>query len=171
MNRLNIYTLTPRSNNRIVRDEEMKNKGVVAVCGGFDPIHVGHIRHFRDAKKLGDILVVMLNDDDWLMKKKGYIFMPFEERKEIVESIRYVDKVVPVIDTDGSVSKTLEKLRPDVFAKGGDRIMDNIPKSEIDVCKRLKIKMVFGVGGGKVQSSSWLVDKLKKKSTNSSAHR
>ena len=149
----------------------MKNKVVVAVCGGFDPIHVGHIRHFRDAKKLGDILVVMLNDDDWVMKKKGYVFMSFEERKEIVESIRYVDKVVPVIDTDGSVAKTLEKLRPDVFAKGGDRKMDNIPKSEINVCKRLRIKIVFGVGGGKVQSSSWLVDKLKKKSTNSSTHK
>jgi len=149
----------------------MKNKVVVAVCGGFDPIHVGHIRHLRDAKRLGDILVVMLNDDDWLMKKKDYVFMSFEERKEIIESIRYVDKVVPVIDTDGSVAKTLEKLKPDVFAKGGDRKMDNIPKSEIDVCKRLRIKMVFGVGGRKVQSSSWLVDKLKKKPTNSSMHK
>jgi len=171
VNRLNIYTLNPQSNNRIVRDVEMKNKVVVAVCGGFDPIHVGHIRHLRDAKRLGDILVVMLNDDDWLMKKKDYVFMSFEERKEIIESIRYVDKVVPVIDTDGSVAKTLEKLKPDVFAKGGDRKMDNIPKSEIDVCKRLRIKMVFGVGGRKVQSSSWLVDKLKKKPTNSSMHK
>ena len=145
----------------------MENKVVVAVCGGFDPIHVGHIRHFRDAKKLGDILVVMLNDDDWLAKKKGYVFMPFEERKEIVESIRYVDKVMRVIDTNGSVAKTLEQLKPDVFAKGGDRKIDNIPKSEIGVCRRLGIKMVFGVGGGKVQSSSWLIDKTKQESTKS----
>lgn len=145
----------------------MKSKVVVAVCGGFDPIHVGHVRHFRDAKKLGDILVVMLNDDDWLMKKKGYVFMPFEERKEIVESVRYVDKVMRVIDTDGSVAKTLEQLEPDVFAKGGDRKMDNIPKAEIDVCRRLAIKMVFGVGGGKVQSSSWLIDKTKQEPTKS----
>jgi len=145
----------------------MKNKVVVAVCGGFDPIHVGHIRHFRDAKKLGDSLVVMLNDDNWLMKKKGYVFMPFEERKEIV---RHVDKVTPVIDTNGSVAKTLEQLKPDVFAKGGDRKIDNIPKSEIDVCKRLRIKIVFGVGGGKVQSSSWLIEKMKKKPTNSPTH-
>lgn len=140
----------------------MKNKVVVAVCGGFDPIHVGHIKHFRDAKKLGDILVVMLNTDDWLTKKKGYIFMSFEERKEIIESIRYVDKVTPVIDTDGSVAKTLKKLKPDIFAKGGDRTMDNIPESEINVCERLGIKIVSGVGGGKIQSSSWLIDKMRR---------
>lgn len=139
----------------------MRDKVVVAVCGGFDPIHVGHVRHFRDAKKLGDVLVVMLNTDDWLVKKKGYIFMPFEERKEIIESIRYVDKVIPVIDTDGSVAKTLEQLKPDIFAKGGDRTITNIPKSEIDVCEKLGIKIVFSVGGGKVQSSSWLIDKMK----------
>ncbi len=140
----------------------MKNKVVVAVCGGFDPIHVGHIKHFRDAKKLGDILVVMLNTDDWLIKKKGYIFMSFEERKEIIESIRYVDKVAPVIDTNGSVAKTLEQLKPNIFAKGGDRTIGNIPESEINVCERLGIKIVFGVGGGKVQSSSWLIDKMRR---------
>jgi len=139
----------------------VKSKVVVAVCGGFDPIHVGHIRHFREANKLGDILVVMLNTDDWLTKKKGYIFMPFEERKEIIGSIRYVDKVIPVIDTDGSVAKTLEKLKPDIFAKGGDRTKGNIPESEISVCERLGIKIVFSVGGGKVQSSSWLIDKMR----------
>ena len=140
----------------------MRDKVVVAVCGGFDPIHVGHIRHFRGAKELGDVLVVMLNTDDWLTKKKGYIFMPFEERKEMIESIRYVDKVIPVTDTDGSVAKTLEQLKPDIFAKGGDRTIANIPKSEIDVCEKLGIKMVFGVGGEKVQSSSWLIDKVKR---------
>ena len=140
----------------------MKNKVVVAVCGGFDPIHVGHIKHFREAKKLGDILVVMLNTDNWLIKKKGYIFMTFEERKEIIESIRYVDKVTPVIDTNGSVAKTLEKLKPNIFAKGGDRTIDNIPASEINVCERLGIKIVFSVGGGKVQSSSWLIDKMRR---------
>jgi cytidyltransferase-like protein len=140
----------------------VKNKVVVAVCGGFDPIHVGHIKHFRDAKRLGDILVVMLNTDDWLTKKKGYIFMSFEERKEVIESIRYVDKVTPVIDANGSVAKTLEQLKPNIFAKGGDRTIDNIPESEINVCERLGIKIVFGVGGGKVQSSSWLVDKMRR---------
>jgi cytidyltransferase-like protein len=136
----------------------VKRKIVVAVCGGFDPVHVGHLRHFKAAKELGDTLVVMLNSDSWLMNKKGYVFMPFEERKEIIKSIRYVDKVVPYVETaSGSVAKTLEKLRPDIFAKGGDRTIDTLPRDEVEVCQRLGIRLVTGVGGGKVQSSSWLV--------------
>jgi cytidyltransferase-like protein len=135
-----------------------KRKIVVAVCGGFDPIHVGHIRHFKAAKALGDELVVILNSDDWLRRKKGYIFMPFEDRKEIIESIRYVDRVIPYVqDETGSVAKTLEQIKPDVFAKGGDRTISNIPKLEIETCRRLCIKVVEGVGGGKIESSSWLV--------------
>ena len=136
----------------------VKRKIVVAVCGGFDPVHVGHIRHFKAAKELGDTLVVMLNSDSWLMNKKGYVFMPFKERKEIIESIRYVDKVVPYVETaSGSVAKTLEKLRPDIFAKGGDRTIGTLPRDEVEVCQMLGIRLVTGVGGGKVQSSSWLV--------------
>ncbi len=132
-----------------------KKEIVVATSGGFDPVHVGHIRLFREAKALGDKLVVILNTDDFLLKKKGYVFMPFDERKEILESIKYVDEVMPCIDTDQTVSKTLEKLRPDVFAKGGDRKESNTP--ELPLCKELNIRVVFNVGGGKVQSSSWLV--------------
>lgn len=132
-----------------------KKEIVVTTSGGFDPVHVGHIRLFREAKALGDKLVVILNTDDFLLKKKGYVFMPFDERKEILESIKYVDKVIPCIDTDQTVSKTLEKLRPDVFAKGGDRKESNTP--ELPICKELNIRVVFNVGGGKVQSSSWLV--------------
>jgi cytidyltransferase-like protein len=136
----------------------VKRKIVVAVCGGFDPVHVGHLRHFKAAKELGDTLVVMLNSDSWLMNKRGYVFMPFEERKEIIKSIRYVDKVVPYVETaSGSVAKTLEKLRPDIFAKGGDRTTDTLPRDGVKVCQRLGIRLVTGVGGGKVQSSSWLV--------------
>ena len=114
-----------------------------------------YLRLFREAKALGDKLVVILNTDDFLLKKKGYVFMPFDERKEILESIKYVDEVMPCIDTDQTVSKTLEKLRPDVFAKGGDRKESNTP--ELPLCKELNIRVVFNVGGGKVQSSSWLV--------------
>jgi len=137
---------------------------VVAVCGGFDPIHMGHIRHFKAAKALGDKLVVILNSDVWLKRKKGYVFMPWNERKEIIESIRYVDKVIPYVETpDGSVAKTLEQLKPDIFAKGGDRTSTTMPPIEVEVCKRCKIKLVYGVGGGKVQSSSWLVDKTGKR--------
>lgn len=134
---------------------DRKKEIVVTTSGGFDPVHVGHIRLFREAKTLGDKLVVILNSDDFLLKKKGYVFMPFNERKEILESIKYVDEVVSSVDTDHTVSKTLEKLRPDIFAKGGDRNESNTP--ELTLCRELNIRVVFNVGGGKVQSSSWLV--------------
>jgi len=139
---------------------EKKKPVVVTVSGGFDPLHFGHVRMFNYAKKLGDKLIVILNSDKFLMKKKGHVFMGFEERKEIIENIKAVDKVVPCIDKDQTVRKTLEKIKPDISANGGDRTKDNIPEKE--VCNRLGIKMVFNVGGEKIQSSSWLVNKLKK---------
>lgn len=136
---------------------------VVAVSGGFDPIHPGHIRLFAEAKALGDKLVVILNNDNWLRKKKGYVFMTEKERKEVIEAIRYVDEVIitrhkPNVE-DTSVAEELRRLKPDVFANGGDRdSRKRIP--EAGVCDRVGCKLVFNVGeGGKVQSSSWLVDK------------
>ncbi|MFH1575456.1 MAG: adenylyltransferase/cytidyltransferase family protein [Candidatus Nealsonbacteria bacterium] len=129
---------------------------LVATSGGFDPVHIGHIRCFKSAKKLGDKLVIILNSDRFLKKKKGYVFMPFKERKEILESIKYVDKVIPCVDGDQTVCKTLGKLKPDVFAKGGDRNIKNIPEKK--VCEEYGIKMIFGVGGKKIQSSSNLVN-------------
>ncbi len=133
---------------------------IVAVSGGFDPVHIGHIRMFRDAARLGK-LTIILNTDDFLLRKKGYVFMPLEERKEILESIRYVDRVVVSIDKDDSVCKTLAMLKPDVFANGGDRT----GKSEIretEICEQLGIEMVFGIGGNKVQSSSKLAANKRK---------
>lgn len=147
--------------------QKRKNKKiVVAVNGGFDPIHVGHVRMFCEAKKLGDELVVILNNGNWLMKKKGFMFMPQTERMEIIKSIKGVDRVVPTSHTkntkDRSICKELRKIRPDIFANGGDRTYDNIP--EVAVCDKIGCKMVFSVGkGGKVQSSSWLTKKLDKK--------
>jgi len=126
----------------------------VAVSGGFDPVHIGHIRMFRDAARLGK-LAVILNTDDFLIRKKGYVFMPFEERKEVLESIKYVDRVVTSIDKDDSVCKTLAMLKPDVFANGGDR-RDTSEIRESEICEQLGIEMVFGIGGSKVQSSSKL---------------
>lgn len=141
----------------------MKDKEiVVAVSGGFDPIHPGHIRYFKAAKELGDKLVVILNNDNWLVKKKRFNFMSEKERKEVLEAIKYVDEVIitkHVKDTDDlSVSESLKSLKPDIFANGGDRKADNIP--EYELCKKMGVRMVFNVGpGGKIQSSSSLVDK------------
>ncbi len=142
-----------------------KKQVVVAVSGGFDPIHPGHIRMFKEAKALGDKLVVILNNDNWLVKKKKFNFMPEQERKEVIEAIRWVDEVIITKhskDTDDmSVCDALQKLHPDVFANGGDRKADNIP--EYELCKKLGIKMAFNVGtGGKIQSSSELVQKAMK---------
>lgn len=135
---------------------------VVAVSGGFDPVHIGHVRMFNEAKKLGDKLVVIINNDNWLQKKKGKIFMPQEERKAIIENFKSVDEVVftnHVPDTDDmSVCEALRQIKPDIFANGGDRVSDNVP--EVQVCKELGIEMIFNIGhGGKVQSSSWLLKK------------
>ncbi|MBI2594945.1 MAG: adenylyltransferase/cytidyltransferase family protein [Candidatus Colwellbacteria bacterium] len=134
---------------------------VVAVSGGWDPIHIGHIRLFQEAKKLGDQLVVIINNDNWLMKKKGYIFMPQRERKELIEALEAVDKVIisshKPNPKDMSVVKELKKLKPDIFANGGDRTTKNTPEKA--VCKVIGCKMVYNLGrGGKVQSSSWLLN-------------
>lgn len=144
----------------------MKNKKakIVAVSGGFDPVHIGHVRMFEAAKKLGDKLVVILNNDNWLKKKKGYCFMHEKERQEIIEAFSVVDQVViskhAKNSQDMSVCAELKKIKPDIFANGGDRKLDNIP--EVAVCKKINCQLVFNVGrGGKVQSSSWLIKKAK----------
>jgi cytidyltransferase-like protein len=134
----------------------------VAVSGGFDPLHIGHVRMFKKARKFGDKLVVILNNDNWLRDKKGFAFMSERERKEIIESFPSVDRVVLTDhkpgDTDRSVVRTLRKLKPAVFANGGDRKPDGDPVPEVELCKELGIKIVYNVGhGGKVQSSSWMV--------------
>jgi D-beta-D-heptose 7-phosphate kinase/D-beta-D-heptose 1-phosphate adenosyltransferase len=142
------------------------NKIIVAVSGGFDPLHSGHIRMMREAKKLGHKLVVILNNDNWLQKKKGYSFMSQEERKEIIESLGCVDEVVLTSHKKGtedmSVCETLKKVKPHIFANGGDRKLGNIP--EVPVCKEIGCKMIFNIGkGGKIQSSSWLLEEYLKK--------
>lgn len=151
----------------------MKKPIVVAVSGGFDPIHHGHIRMFQEAKALGDELVVILNNDHWLAGKKGRPFMSQEERKEIIEAIKWVDRVVftdhapDEYFTDKSVCRALREVKPDIFANGGDRNPDDEPVPEVNVCKELAIEMVYNVGaGGKIQSSSWLIAKAARDSSN-----
>jgi D-beta-D-heptose 7-phosphate kinase/D-beta-D-heptose 1-phosphate adenosyltransferase len=143
---------------------ENPKKVVVAVSGGFDPVHIGHVRMFNEARALGDELVVILNNDNWLNLKKGYSFMDEVERKEILEALHAVDRVILTFHepgtTDMSVCRELESLKPDIFANGGDRKEGNIP--EYTLCDKLGITMHFDVGhGGKVQSSSWLISKAK----------
>ena len=130
--------------------------------GGFDPLHEGHIRLFKEAKKLGDVLVVMLNSDQQLIKKKGKTFYPSEnERKEIIESIKYVDEVIIDPGKDITCEEALKLVKPDILAKGGDRLAGNMPEIELDICKELGYIVVYNVGGVKVQSSSWLLKRLK----------
>jgi D-beta-D-heptose 7-phosphate kinase/D-beta-D-heptose 1-phosphate adenosyltransferase len=132
------------------------NQRTVAVSGGFDPLHIGHVRMMEAARALGTRLVVIVNDDDFLMRKKGYIFMKEDERLEIVRSLRCVDEALLAIDKDQTVCETLRAIRPHVFANGGDRVdAKDIPEAQ--VCSELGIEMVFNVGGGKIQSSSSLV--------------
>jgi cytidyltransferase-like protein len=143
----------------------------VAISGGFDPVHIGHIRLMEEGRALGDRLVVILNNDNWLKKKKGYAFMEEKEREAVLRAIRYVDDVIitkhPKDPKDMSVCETLEELRPDIFVNGGDRNEKDAanPASslfkDINTCKELGIKMVFNVGGEKAQSSSELVKRAK----------
>lgn len=128
---------------------------IICISGGFDPVHVGHLRMMQEASRYGEV-VVIVNSDKWLMRKKGYIFMPFRERCEIIEGFACVTTTTYVNDSDNTVCEALKRLKPDYFANGGDRKTDNTP--EMDVCEELGIEMLWGVGGGKVQSSSTLVE-------------
>jgi D-beta-D-heptose 7-phosphate kinase/D-beta-D-heptose 1-phosphate adenosyltransferase len=144
------------------KKQKKNNVRWVAVSGGFDPIHIGHVRMFQAARKLGDKLVVIINNDNWLRTKKGFAFMPEKERFELIRALPFVDKVVLTDhkkdDPDRSVCRALEKLKPAMFANGGDRAPGKDPVPEVALCKKLGIKMTYGVGrGGKVQSSSWMI--------------
>jgi D-beta-D-heptose 7-phosphate kinase/D-beta-D-heptose 1-phosphate adenosyltransferase len=125
----------------------------VAVAGGFDPLHSGHIEHLEMARMLGDRLVVLTCTDDVLVGKKGYCFMPLADRIAVLRSLRFVDEVVIEI---GGIESTLRRTRPNIFAKGGDRTTDNMPQSELDVCKEIGCTIVYGIGRT-LSSSSELV--------------
>ena len=135
---------------------------IIIVSGGFDPIHSGHIEYLKDAKKLGDKLVVALNSDEWLINKKDKFFMPFNERKIIIENLSFVDSVIDFKDDDrGSAINALTKIKElypkdkIAFANGGDRNEANIPEMSVD-----GIEFLFGVGGDdKKNSSSWILKK------------
>ncbi len=146
-----------------VLSKKLKKSLVVVASGGFDPIHIGHVRMFNEAKKLGNKLVVIINNDNWLKKKKGFVFMPEKQRKEIIEGFRAVDEVKlsshKKNPLDMSVTNDLKKIKPDIFVQGGDRNPSKlpVPGSELAYCEETGCKVVYNVGrGGKVQSSTWL---------------
>ena len=129
----------------------------IAVSGYFIWPHVGHMQYFRQAAKYGNVIAIVNNDEQQKLKY-GKILVPLEERIEILRDNKNITLVIPSIDKDRTVCKTLEQLRPDYFGKGGDSSYANVP--EMEICNRLGIKTIFGLGE-KVQSSSWLIKGLK----------
>jgi len=142
--------------------ENNKPRKIVMVSGGFDPVHIGHIRMILDAAQHGDVVVVA-NSDDWLYRKKGFVFMEFEQRAEILASIKGVVKVSGVDDSDTTVCEAIRRIKPDIFANGGDRKKHNTPEQA--VCDEMGVEMLWGIGGeDKANSSSDLVERVKVKS-------
>ena len=140
---------------------------IVLVTGGFDPLHSGHIEYFKAAKQLGDKLVVGLNSDAWLTRKKGQPFMPITERMSIIENLKMVDHCVIYNDDDGSSIEAIRNVKmmyPNdnvIFANGGDRTSDNIPEMVFN-----DVEFIFGVGGeNKMNSSSWILREWKQPKT------
>ncbi len=125
---------------------------MILISGGFDPCHIGHVRMIKAARAYGDVIVA-LNSDEWLMRKKRYVFMSWDDRAEILREMRV--RVVDVDDRDDTVCEALQRIVPQYFGNGGDRTAAN--DKEHEVCARLGITEVFGLGGGKVRSSSDLV--------------
>lgn len=136
---------------------------VVLVTGGFDPLHIGHIEYFKEAAKLGNKLVVGLNSDEWLRRKKGKEFMDWLNRASIISELKCVDQVLSFDDSDNSAIDAIKKCLynyPDssiIFANGGDRSKNNIPEMKFESSR---VKYVFEVGGNdKKNSSSWILKK------------
>jgi cytidyltransferase-like protein len=141
----------------------MNSNTVVVVSGGFDPVHSGHIRLIKAARELGDHLIVGINSDEWLARKKGRAFMPWTERLCVLNNLKQVDEVYTFDDEDGTACHLLQQVRahyPDariIFANGGDRTKENIPEMSVP-----GIEFVFGVGGeDKANSSSWILQEWK----------
>jgi len=145
-------------------------KKTVLVTGGFDPLHSGHISYLKEARRLGDSLIVGLNSDEWLSRKKGYAFLPLSERKIIVEALEYVNHTIEFDDTDGSACDAIQQILNStdneiVFANGGDR-NDTTTPEYLRYKNHPDVTFAFGVGGEhKQNSSSWILDKWKTNKT------
>jgi D-beta-D-heptose 7-phosphate kinase/D-beta-D-heptose 1-phosphate adenosyltransferase len=149
--------------------EQKRKKKVVITSGYFNPLHIGHINLIRESRNLGDFLVVIVDNDKQVKLKGSVPFMSEQERIEIIKALRYADDVILAVDKDKTVAESLTvtaKKYPNAelfFAKGGDRNASNIPENETKVCKDFKITIINNVGGDKVQSSSRLIQKCRKK--------
>ena len=140
---------------------------IVLATGGFDPVHSGHIQYLKAAKELGDILIIGLNSDEWLERKKGNAFMPWNERLNIVNNLQMVDEVFTFMDDDDTAINFIKQVRAHyptdrlLFANGGDRTTENVPEMVVD-----DVEFVFGVGGeDKKNSSSWILEEWKSPKT------
>jgi len=145
---------------------EKSTKKIVITSGYFNPLHIGHINLMSEARKLGDLLVVIVNNDEQVKIKGSVPFMKQEERVEIIKTLKFVDHVFLSVDKDKTVAESLKSIAnlyqgDFLFAKGGDRDVSNIPENEKKICEEFNIKIVNDVGGGKVQSSSWLIKNSK----------
>ena len=140
---------------------------IIILSGGFDPVHIGHIRMFKAAKEMWGTVIVGVNSDLWLSRKKGKPFMLESERIEILKSIKYIDSTLSFNDSDDSACDLIQKViqiynKDDVeifFGNGGDRTSETTP--EIEFCNKNNIKMLWDIGGGKIQSSSDLITNSK----------
>ena len=140
-------------------------KKIIITSGYFNPLHIGHVRLIQEAKKLGDFLVVIVNNDEQVKVKGSVPFMQEQERLEIIKGLKYPDEVFLSIDKDGTVSQSLEAICKKYpgkiyFAKGGDRNISNLPESERTVCEKYGIEIINNVGGEKIQSSSQLLKRV-----------
>tara|TARA_Y100000034_G_scaffold6970_1_gene7692 strand:+ start:837 stop:1337 length:501 start_codon:yes stop_codon:yes gene_type:complete len=141
------------------KSSEEEKRPTIMVSGGFDPVHVGHIRLILEAATFGDVIIIA-NSDKWLFRKKGFVFMTFDQRKEILDAIKGVVLVDSVDDKDGTVCEAIRVHKPTYFANGGDRRRTNTP--EVNLCQQLGVEMLWGVGGDKKsESSSDLVKKVR----------
>lgn len=144
-----------------VHSSSLDNTPIITTSGGFDPLHVGHLRCLLESAKIArekrGVFVVIANNDEFIRRKKGKYFMPEDERVEILHGIKGVDHVVLWGDETQNCNGAIELIRPAYFTKGGDRTsLNGVPEGP--TCERVGCEIIFGVGGGKIQSSSWLIE-------------
>lgn len=157
---MSIITKSTQTATEVINLWKSQGHKIYMTSGGFDPLHIGHLRCIQGTAALaaennGKVLI-LVNGDEFLIEKKGKPFMKIDERLEIIAGIRGVDLSVEWYDGCQTVDAAIELFKPDYFTKGGDRTDPSV-LPEWDTCKKVGCEVIFGVGGGKIQSSSWLI--------------